>query len=115
LLLEGWYLIDACREAERLRIAIQKTEVQLPSSTIVSVTVSLGVAEHAAGQSVDHLLKNADVVLSAAKTVGRNRTVAYGVDDQLRIDDVGDLTFIHRRWRRTQADALASGGLSQDV
>ena len=43
---------------------------------MISVTASLGVAEHVAGQTVDRLLKNADVALYAAKTSGRNRVVA---------------------------------------
>ena len=75
VLLEGSDLLAAYREAERLRVAIQETPIQLPSSTVIGVTVSLGVAEHLSGQMVDQLFKNADVALYAAKTSGRNRTV----------------------------------------
>ena len=75
ILLDGWDLLDAHHDAERLRTEIQATPIELPG-TVVTVTVSLGVAEHVAGQSVDQVLKNADVALYAAKTSGRNRTVA---------------------------------------
>lgn len=75
LLLEGWDLLDAYHEAERLRIDIQQTVIDIPGNSL-SVTVSLGVAEHVVGQSIDRLLKNADVALYAAKTSGRNRSVA---------------------------------------
>jgi diguanylate cyclase (GGDEF)-like protein len=75
VLLDGWDLLDAYHEAERLRVDIEATRIEVPG-TVLSVTCSLGVAEHAAGQSVDQLLKNADVALYAAKTSGRNRVVA---------------------------------------
>lgn len=76
VLLESYDLSNAYHAAEYLRIAIERMSIQLPSSTILGVTISLGVAEHTSGQSVDQLLKNADVALYAAKTGGRNRTVS---------------------------------------
>ena len=75
VLLDGWDLLDAYHEAERLRVDIEATRIEA-SGMLLSVTCSLGVAEHVAGQSVDQLLKNADVALYAAKTSGRNRVVA---------------------------------------
>lgn len=75
VLLDGWDLLDAYHEAERLRRDIEATRIELPD-TVITVTASLGVAEHVEGQSVDRLLKNADVALYAAKTSGRNRVVA---------------------------------------
>ena len=75
LLLEGWDILDAYHEAERLRIAIQENQISGPWGTL-GVTISLGVAEHVIGQGVDQLLKHADVALYAAKTGGRNRSVA---------------------------------------
>ena len=75
VLFDGWDLLDAYHEAERLRIDIQSTAIEAPG-TVLTVTVSLGVAEHVAGRTVDQLLKSADVALYAAKTAGRNRTVA---------------------------------------
>ena len=75
LLLDGWDLLDAYHEAERLRAAIQATRIDVPGG-VINVTTSLGVAEHVTGRSVDQLLKSADVALYAAKTSGRNRVVA---------------------------------------
>ncbi|MCE1237907.1 MAG: diguanylate cyclase [Hyphomicrobiales bacterium] len=75
VLLDGWDLLDAQREAERLRQAVQDRRIDWDGGAL-SVTVSIGVAEHRPGQSVDQLLKQADIALYAAKTGGRNRVVA---------------------------------------
>lgn len=75
LLLEGWDLFDAHHEAERLRLAVQNRTI-VTAGAPISVTVSIGVAEHVVGESVDQMLKQADVALYAAKTGGRNRVVA---------------------------------------
>lgn len=75
LLLDGWDLLDAYHEAERLRLAVESLRIPI-GGTDLSLTCSLGVAEHVPGQTVDRLLKNADVALYAAKTSGRNRVVA---------------------------------------
>ncbi|WP_454917862.1 diguanylate cyclase [Xanthobacter sediminis] len=68
---------EAWESAERLRIAVADMKVPLPapSDGTVSATISLGVSQYAAGETVDQFLKNADVALYAAKTGGRNRTV----------------------------------------
>jgi diguanylate cyclase (GGDEF)-like protein len=75
VLFEGWDLLDAYHEAERLRVDLQATTME-GAGVALSVTASLGVAEHVAGQSIDLLLKNADIALYAAKTGGRNRVIA---------------------------------------
>jgi len=75
VLFDGWDLLDVYHEAERLRLDLQTTAIEVPGG-VLGITASLGVAEHVVGQSVDRLLKNADVALYAAKTSGRNRVVA---------------------------------------
>lgn len=65
----------AYQEAERLRKEIAGTSVALPDGQVLSVTVSLGVAQHRPGQNVDAWMKAADVALYAAKARGRNRSV----------------------------------------
>ena len=75
ILLEGWDLLDAYHEAERLRFDLLATPIEIPG-TALEVTASIGVAEHVVGQTIDQLMKNADVALYAAKTSGRNRVVA---------------------------------------
>ncbi len=44
----------------------------------VSVTISIGVAEHERGEPPEDTLKRADEALYDAKKSGRNRVMAYG-------------------------------------
>ncbi|MFG1479925.1 diguanylate cyclase [Xanthobacter sp. V4C-4] len=77
VILSGHDEQQAWEMAERLRLAVAQMKVPLPqpSNGTVSVTISLGVAQYRAGESVDEFLKTADVALYAAKAGGRNRTV----------------------------------------
>ena len=50
-------------------------KVGAPSGTM-TLTCSFGVSERKATESIDDVLKRADVALYAAKTGGRNRVVA---------------------------------------
>ncbi|KPV40233.1 hypothetical protein AN478_08935 [Thiohalorhabdus denitrificans] len=60
--------------AERVRQAVAGA----PFPGVGAVTISLGVAEIRAGESLDHLLERADHALYAAKEKGRNRVVLCG-------------------------------------
>jgi diguanylate cyclase len=60
---------------ERLRGRISATPMAHLSGVPIRVTVSVGLTEHLAGESVTQTLERADRVLYEAKAQGRNRTV----------------------------------------
>ena len=61
--------------AEQLRARIAALRFDTANGPM-TLTCSFGVSERKAGDSIDDLLKRADVALYAAKTSGRNRVVA---------------------------------------
>ncbi|RPH61351.1 MAG: GGDEF domain-containing protein [Burkholderiales bacterium] len=63
---------DAFVAAERLRHRIGSRPCRVDDA-IVAATISIGVAIHAPGQSLEQLLGEADRLLYAAKRAGRNR------------------------------------------
>jgi diguanylate cyclase (GGDEF)-like protein len=63
--------IAAVRLAERLR-----QHVEALSTFEMPLTVSIGVAEHRRGESIDRMIDEADAALLRAKRTGRNRVVA---------------------------------------
>jgi two-component system cell cycle response regulator len=85
MLLEGADLPQTMKLAERLRAkmaALQLETAQGPTT----LTCSLGASEWQPGDTIDNLLRRADVALYAAKATGRNRVVA---DTDLLPSDVG--------------------------
>ncbi len=70
-------LSEATEAAERIRRAIGETRVSTGGGVAVAVTVSVGVAEHVAGERLDgaDLIARADRALYAAKQGGRDRTM----------------------------------------
>ena len=75
ILTEGQHLTEGVKLAERLRAAIAALKLSTVNGPL-TLTCSFGVSEHKPGESIDDLLKRADVALYAAKTGGRNRVVA---------------------------------------
>lgn len=63
---------SAAAGAERLRRAIEQLRLPAPLQE-QSVTVSIGVAQWAEGETLDELLRRADAALYRAKNAGRNR------------------------------------------
>ena len=65
--------------AERFRFLVQTSGLRKPLN--LSVTVSIGVAEIEKDDSVDELIKRADLRLYRAKKSGRNRVIATSSED----------------------------------
>ncbi|HKS61939.1 MAG TPA: diguanylate cyclase [Xanthobacteraceae bacterium] len=75
MLTEGQHLHDGVKLAERLRAAVAALRLTTLNGPL-TLSCSFGVSEILPGESIDDLLKRADVALYAAKTGGRNRVVA---------------------------------------
>ena len=70
---------EALITAERIRAAVERTPVPSDHAEMpIAVTVSIGVAQLARGQSLDQLLEQADRALYGAKRSGRNRVEPAG-------------------------------------
>ena len=72
--LENTALDEAAEVAERIRSRIDSDAIQYQSESI-QVSMSLGIAQARAGDSVDDLIARADESLYAAKLAGRNRVM----------------------------------------
>ena len=72
LILEDQSFLQTARTADRIRIAIEQTPIVVGGHTI-SITSSFGVAQYHEGESVDDLLKRADIALYRSKHNGRNK------------------------------------------
>lgn len=69
---------DALVPAERLRIRFSEIPfLTRPDEEARSVTLSIGVAEYRAGDTIEDLVRAADRAMYAAKNGGRNRVVSY--------------------------------------
>ncbi len=74
VLLPEFGLTLAATAAERLRVALEKLEIPLPSGETLRVTGSFGVAERVrSGETVEELMHRADSALYRAKASGRNK------------------------------------------
>lgn len=69
-------LDQASKAAERVREAVAAEDLAMPDGTeLPHVTISMGVSQHALGQSVPDFLKVADLAMYRAKQAGRNRVM----------------------------------------
>jgi len=69
---------EALLIAERLLKALQSVCIQTKNGSIC-YTVSIGVADYKEeGDSLDSLMKRADIALYHAKQTGRNRVCCFG-------------------------------------
>lgn len=78
-LLASCRLAQAVEIAERLRRRIEALSIDV-GTRHVAVTCSFGVSEWRGGDSIDSLLKRADMALYEAKLSGRNQVLAAGPD-----------------------------------
>ena len=77
VLLEGVDVEDAVQVAERLRLRFAGLQLDADGKP-VKFTSSFGVSRWAPGDTIDGILKRADMALYQAKQDGRNRVVAAG-------------------------------------
>lgn len=74
-------LAQATRAADRVRLAVASEVLAMPDGApLPPVTISMGVAQLAPGQTVPDFLKTADLAMYRAKQSGRNRVVVGGPD-----------------------------------
>ena len=73
VLCPGRDLSGLAAAAERLRALVERTEVPLANGERLGVTVSVGVAQAATGDSAEGLVGRADAALYRSKAEGRNR------------------------------------------
>jgi diguanylate cyclase len=68
-------LADAIAAAEKIRSAVCARDMQnrRTGENLGRITISVGVAEYAIGESIDDLIARADTALYLAKQTGRNR------------------------------------------
>ncbi|EXJ13420.1 GGDEF domain-containing protein [Imhoffiella purpurea] len=76
VLLPGTDLSAAMECAERIRQAVSRECVMIPTGETVTTSVSIGVAAHRHGMDLDQLYHQADDALYAAKRAGTNRVLA---------------------------------------
>jgi two-component system cell cycle response regulator len=88
LLMDG-DLPDAVDVAQEFRRSIEKLKI-FDGERLVAVTCSLGVAEWEAGDTIDILLRRADVAMYEAKRTGRNKVV---------VADTYEFSEQHDKWR----------------
>lgn len=72
VLLAGCGLDAAANLAEAIRETVAREPVRY-GREVIGLTISLGVAEHRAGESLDALMTRADAALYDSKSQGRNR------------------------------------------
>ncbi len=77
VLLPATPLSQAVEAGERVRLAIAGLEFTGEGGRRFGITVSVGVAQLAPGETADTLTERADKALYAAKSAGRNRVLAY--------------------------------------
>ncbi len=63
----------ACQAAERMRLAVRKSETRLETGDILTLSISIGGADSRDFPDLDSLWRAVDALLYAAKSAGRDR------------------------------------------
>ena len=58
---------------EAIRKMVETMEISIEEDTVISITISIGIAEYNYNETLDQLIKRADEALYLAKKRGRNR------------------------------------------
>lgn len=93
--------------AEKLRAAV----ADIPFPGVGNVTMSLGVAEYAPGETLAQWIERADQALYRAKSEGRNRTVAAPAPEHLLDEFPGERSLLEVIWE----EAYESGHSLMDA
>ena len=77
VLFPGATVTNAYEIAERIRQKIMVSSIRIDTGQLINVTVSIGAAELHASESIEVLIKNADMALYESKHNGRNRISCF--------------------------------------
>ncbi len=94
VLAPGTRMEGAMGLAEKLRAAV--AAIDFPG--VGQVTMSLGVAEYALGESLSEWIERTDQALYRAKTEGRNRTVAAAASNRPEADPSSERSLLEVIW-----------------
>lgn len=78
IILPGTDLAGGAQLAERMRVALEESQVTAEDGSVIPVTASFGVASFPENRTEADLVAAADAALYQAKRSGRNRVVAGG-------------------------------------
>jgi diguanylate cyclase (GGDEF)-like protein len=87
VMLDGYCQAEAVAIGERLRVKLAELPIKAGAET-VTLTCSFGISEWQRGDTIDSLLKRADMALYEAKMSGRNRVIA--ADDSMLMPTYSD-------------------------
>jgi two-component system cell cycle response regulator len=91
ILLEGKAIAPAVKTAEQMRLSLQELRIKSGNHRF-SLTCSFGVSQWESGDTIDRLLRRADVALYKAKVNGRNCVVsAASALDETNYDSLGSV------------------------